>query len=482
MIGGVANFFGYTNVPNQSDVAPFKPMPFQLASTSISEPVLKLSLQPKQEIAVGSSYAGGDDLDQLSIDHIVKRESFLCGVLWTTSNNAGDLLFYSGVNPGLYDFDLTKSSVQHTPMSYLSQMFEFWRGPIIFRFKVVRSQYHRGRLNIAWDNSTTLVNVASDVPNVGDPSVMNVVMDLDQTDEVEVEIPYVQAKPFLRSYCNGKYSIGTKCWENSGTLAVTSSGEWNGCISMKVMNRLTAPEASSDVDVLVFVRAGDDFKFAAPAQILSNWSHSNKQTAVLQSEKIYTLGKPGIEDDDVYRQVFGEKIVSLREVLHRSSLAAVQVYAAVSSTISTTNFVWPIKRYPRPPGVYNNAWETAVISAANVPCNFTRMHPINWILPMFIGYKGSVNVTLNTCGGKDGFATEKIAIHRLNSGPSLTAAQRRLDYWTSTGTMSFKMQTINDTNRYDPSGIAGSALTNSRTNAGLCANLPYYNNGPEFKR
>jgi hypothetical protein len=44
-LSGVASHFGFTNVPNVKDVAPVKQVPFQLASTEISEPVCKLSLK-----------------------------------------------------------------------------------------------------------------------------------------------------------------------------------------------------------------------------------------------------------------------------------------------------------------------------------------------------------------------------------------------------------------------------------------------------
>jgi hypothetical protein len=62
-----ASYFGYTNVPNVSDVAPLKQVPFSLSSTDISEPVQKLSLHAKAETAVGSQQHGGASVDELAL-------------------------------------------------------------------------------------------------------------------------------------------------------------------------------------------------------------------------------------------------------------------------------------------------------------------------------------------------------------------------------------------------------------------------------
>ena len=163
-------------------------------------------------------------------------------------------------------------------------MFEYWRGSIIFRFKVVRSQYHRGRINICWDVGATSLTAT---PEVGDSSTFNVVLDLDESDEVEVKIPYTKAKQFLRSILNYSELPTAKIWDNSTTPALIVNGEYNGVISVRVMNRLTAPEATSDVDLLVFVRGGEDLTLAGPIDIQPSWTHSAIENTVLQSEKVY---------------------------------------------------------------------------------------------------------------------------------------------------------------------------------------------------
>lgn len=479
IIGDVASFLGFTNTPVIDDVTPMKNVPFQLASSEISEPVMKLSLQPKQETCIGSSYSGGSDEDDLQILKLLQRESFLCGTLWSTTNNVNDLLFYSAVCPSLWDRDSTTSAIGHTPLSYFTSMFEFWRGEIIFRFKVVRSQYHRGRININWDAGNFAANT---LPNIGDPSTMNVVIDLDESDEVEVKLPYMQAQPFLRLITTNTNFMNYRNWENSSSVvAFQSSLEFNGTISVRVMNRLTAPEASSDVDILVFVRAGDSFHVAGPSEILPNWTHSATENTVLQSQKVYTLIQDQ-KDDDLFKQMFGENIVSFRELLHRSSLSVRLGNQFTNLNIGTMHVNIPLKRYPRPPGFYNNGWESAEKSTAGTyaPYNFTRMHPINWILPCFIGYKGSVNITVNLVNGDTGQMMDELSIERLSIGRTLSAAERRPQYFTNVYGASASTSALNKNfqvqRNWGHDGFNGNALTNQKTNTGLVANLPYYVN------
>lgn len=473
MVGSVANFFGFTNVPVIEDVKPLKPIPFQLASSTIGEPVMKLGLQPKQEIAVGSEHCGGSNEDELLIQKLVERESFLCGALWTTTASTGDTLFVSQVTPALYEFDAATSSVMHTPISYWSCLFEYWRGPIIFRFKVVRSAYHRGRLNINWDQACKTVN---SIPSIGNANTMNVVLDLDECDEVEVEVPYVQAKNFLKCVTGGWTYPNARTWENSNSVVILKSGEFNGMISVKVMNRLTAPEATSDVDLLVFVRAGKDFQFAAPCEIDPNWTHSAIESTVLQSEKIYTLGNSG-DDTNVYKEVFGEQISSLRELLHRSSLSY-NISPPLAATAGSFNSIIPIKRYPRPPGFFNNGWDSGETATAGTykPYNFSRMTHLNWTLPVFIGYKGSVNVTVNVVNNFNANSLDRIEISRRNPGQSSVDTTRRPDYFTLADTLSYskRAKQMNTQTKWGHDGLSGSALTNQKTNAGMVANLPYY--------
>lgn len=490
-IGKVASFFGFTNVPNVSDVQPIKQVPFSLASCEISEPVTKLSLQAKQETAIGSKQHGGSGEDELVLSRFAGRSSFLAASAWNTTDATGTPVFTCGVCPELYDYSVPE--LANTPMSFISNFFSYWRGSIKFTFKVVRSPYHRGRLQIAWDAGASDL---SQGPTIGNPNSYTTIMDLDEKDECTVVIPYMKHTQFIPTQWRG---IGGSngYWSVSPTPSGSVSRA-NGVLSVRVLNRLSAPISSALTTILVFVSAGEDFELAAPREwkvddgsdILS-WS--NATAAVAQADIKY-------DDSDVehhfntdkghgplYKEVFGERVVSLREWLHRSSLAfvaEVERDGDLHASKGLARVTIPIKHIPPAPGVLNNGWWTGqTASGPGQTVNYTKWHPILAISSCFLGYKGSVNVTVNVNQPELAMAIDDISITRAPMMQGSVADLRRpywelllRDTWTGSGGAQRVRETVNAIS----SGVQGRALTNTKTNAGISANLPFYSNNGFF--
>lgn len=478
VLGDVASYFGFTNVPNISDVQPMKQMPFQLASTSISEPVHKLSLQPKQETAIGSKQHGGDGEDDLVLSRFIGRSSFVVGSQWDTTLTPGTPLFTTAVSPAMYQ--LAGSQFAHTPMSYAANHFQYWRGSVKYTFKLVRSPYHRGRLQISWDRGTGSL---AQGPTVGNPNTYTTVMDLDEESECSFIVPYMQPPQFLPVPVMNNVSLVT--WSTSSTPSGFVSGG-NGILSVRVVNRLTAPEASSSATLLVFVSACDDMQLAGPREFpLINGNNylglSAATTAIVQSKVVYNDGADAhtfadhVIEDDVYKEVFGEKIVSFREYLHRSTVAVRVTPATLDGNAALVRNLVPLKRLPPPPGVYNNGWWVGTTSSgAGQRVNYSKFHPLLSIGACFIGYKGSVNVTVNVDQDLDTGTVDTLQIQRTTGGASLNSASRRLGFAYGPINGNNDDANVARINREMSSYAAGVALTNTRTNAGLSVNLPYY--------
>jgi len=468
-LGGIASMFGFTNVPNVKDVEPMKSLAFHtLASSEISEPINKLGLQPKQEISVASQHVGDPTADALHITNFVQRESFLCGSLWTTTSNEDTILFTSQVTPQLYEKSITGNHIYDTPMSYISRMFGYGRGDIIFRFKVIKTQYHRGRLSISWDpNQLT----STGMPGYGNPRVQNIIFDLEDDDSIEVRVPYMQQLPFIK-FRDGATGVNGPFWSNGSSPSLTGpEGSANGTIQVRVVNRLTAPEASSDVDLLVFVRAAENFEYAGPAEI------RDKTFMVLQSKKEFVLGNPSVSDSDAYNEIFGEKIISLRQLLHRQSKAWTQVIPKDADWAGNQMYFHiPFQRLPRPYGYTALGLSRAdgtIVPASNFGFNYVRVHPITWVKSCFLGYKGSTNWTFNTVFNAGG-TTQALMSTAVCRKPEVT---RRLPYaysTNSTNSTSRLMRNFNTGDDIDNQGASGMALTNQYTQSGLSVNLPYY--------
>lgn len=481
-LAGAASYFGFTNVPNTSDVQPFKPMPFQLASTEISEPVNKLSLQTKQETTIGAAQHGGPKEDELTVKSLAGRSSFLVGTQWNTTAAPGEILFTAAVTPQM--FNSANSQVAHTPMGWIANLFQYWRGPIKFTFKVIRSPYHRGRVQISWDSQASTFATG---PSVGNPNTLTTVMDLDEDSECSFVVPYMKPELFLETFNTS--TTGTAPWSTDAAPV----GSWpgtNGILNVRVLNRLTAPEPSSSATILVFVNAADEFEFAGPREYQTRNGDSQLQlnaatSSVLQADIAYDdedeaheLAPDGC-DMAVYQQVFGERVTSIRELLHRSSLSFMWQGMSYNTTAGagTCQFKVPFKRMPPPPGVMNNAWNVGTTSSGpGQRVFYTKFHPILQMTSCFIGYKGSVNVTLNVDQPSTGAVIDTLAIGRKPFGNTLTSTQRlpSLDVFGEPA-VSIDLNTRSDLQATN-SGIEGYALTNTRTNAGMAAQLPYYSN------
>jgi hypothetical protein len=490
-VGSVASFFGFTNVPVIEDVKPLKNVPFQLASTEISEPVMKLSLQPKQEIALGNAHFGGPSEDELALESFLQRTSYLVASDWATTLVPNDPIFTTAVTPQM--FNVAPGLIgewANTPLAHPAPLFQYWRGGTRFTFKVIRSPYHRGRLQLSWDRKATNL---SDGPVIGNPNTFSVIMDLDETDTVTMDIPYSQAKQFLQVR---KFdTIPVAPWDTSLTPSL-AWGEHNGVLSVRVLTKLTAPEASSSVRVLVFVSAAPGFEYAAPAEphrqtatTLTTFSSMRvapvllavqDETPVAQSKFTedvapHSLISPPVAPQ-IYKEVFGEKITSLRELLHRSSASRYHYYGATENQAGTAEFVVPFKHLPPPPGPYIDGWDSAVIGGVTLPWFQTRMHPLLYIGNCFIGSKGSTNVTVNaemSNVANGAFAYDHLSINRVPYGGTLVAASRAPNVNNMGGAVAVQQRLANIALA---SGTTGMGLTNTRTNTGLVANLPYYAN------
>lgn len=464
IVGGVASFFGFSNVPVIEDVKPFKSLPFHtLASSEISEPINKLSLQPKQETSVGM-YFGDAGLDPLVISNFVQRESFLCGCGWSTTHPEDSVLFVSAVTPELFEYKTGPNQWYSTPMNYASSFFQYWSGDIIFRFKVIKSKYHRGRLNFCWDVGCTAAN---NMPAVGDPAAYNVIMDLDQEDEVEMRIPYTQAAPFLNlTYFNtGAY------WANASGATFTGLG--NGFIEMRVINALTAPVSTSDVTILVFVRGADNLEFSGPRNMVRD------KTLLALQGKVIEINQTGDQDSNKFKENFGERILSFRELLHRQSKTATQVIPKNVNWAGTQMIAtFPLQRLPRTYGYHSNGWEVADSTLApgtDKNFNFVRNHPVNWLTRCFIGYKGSVNYNVNVTSQASTITNPASYISVTRRSDVVGADMRpRAAALLSGNSTSQLMKDYNTDVAVDTQGAAGMALTNQYTQAGLAVNLPYY--------
>lgn len=474
-VSSIASKFGYCNTPVIDDTMPIRPTPLPLlASTEQGYPIEKLVIDPKNELSVDPSIAGLSSNDELCVSHLAGRESYLTQFTWTTSNNTDDLLFSTAVSPIQFQIGATANPlIQMTPICWLSQMFGAWRGDIIFRFRFICTQYHRGRVRIVYDPSgDSTTNVLN---TVATQSVcFNEVVDLTKDTNVEIRVPYSQALAWCKtvqptSSSDVLYTVG------SGTTFKHTPNQTNGTLALRCVTALTAPVAASTIYCFVSVRGAENFELAQPNEVYRRYSTFTPQSAdeydATVSDLLVIGNKPSTSSPERYLINYGENIISLRQILRRYMLS--RIVTQISPTASALNSTYVnFYRMPRAFGFDPNGNETAnglITPASSFSFNFTPVTTLSFVSMCFIGYRGAVNWSVNVTSDT---VIKHLSVSRIGGTQVTTLVNANLPYAGISESKSANFHII--TNRmYNTTGN-GTALTNQLTNACVNVSLPNY--------
>lgn len=472
-VGKVAAMFGLSNAPNVSDVAPYQPKAFHaFANCETSMPVDKLAIDPKNEVVVDNRVAGTDSVDPLAFSNFC-RESYFGQATWTTAMAPETNIATLGVTPAIsMDTPGTKVITHyHTPLSYVARMFGKWRGSLIFRFKVINTKYHKGRLRLSWDPIGDLTGISD-----SETCCFTRIVDLEEENDIEFEVPYKALNVWLRTgFINRPY------WNTSEASA--TAVDCNGFLSIKVQNILSAPTGSGTVQVLFFVRPGADFQFSVPNDLPSKFSPLPIQASPVVD------GSSNKKGEHLTEITVGENIASLRPLLHRVSFSNRQFLGRpltanntyhLPGTVNTTNI---ISRTP-PWFGYSNAtmnYADSLLSPGTpLGFNWSVTHPMNWVLAAFAGYRGSVVVHVNLNAGGNVARIESASLAREPAPLMIdnkNNSNGRTSVWGILPSTFARDPTVvlNGYARY-PTGQRGLTMTKEITQSALSCVSPQYAN------
>jgi len=460
IIGGIAGLFGFTNVPVIEDSKPLKNVPFHaFASSEIGVPVDKLTLDPKNELSIDPTIANAEGKDELALANFTSRRSFIVDQDWDGTDAINTNLITGRVTPTMCK-PLVVSGVTQwydTPMGLAARLFSNWRGDLIYTIKVVKSQYHQGRLGIYYDPTNQAL--ASSSPE----SVVNTyIMDISTEDEVRIRVPYMAPAQFLRVEPDVTDNIYN---QNGSALSRPYNHDYdNGYIRINVLNRLTGPDATAQVKILVFVEAAENFELANPSDPAFHSSIFEVQSSDV---KEVTLGVSHPVPSNTYLAHFGERVRSLRSVMRRDTFHGAAKFTN-SGTYAENGANYYVTRYERNiyPCYYGfdpNGEHTAsdIVGVGTSPANFFRDPISNYVTPCFIGVRGSYNYSINPLFSE---GNTSLAVMRKNEPISGALANDVVH--------SNSRQVDND---FRFTGVAGYALTNADTMSSLQVSVPFMN-------
>jgi hypothetical protein len=320
-VSSIAILFGFSRPKDMSIVA--YPHQEDYASYAGNLRIKGLTLDPLAEIPIDNSFLG-DMGDNLTYQNTIQREGLLAIFAWNKAQPAAYLVYQCAVAPYLSTGVLGVMSLP--PVSYVSQLFNLWRGTLRFRFVVPANRYLRGKLRFYWSPTYVSAMPSPDVYQQITQNSTSVILDLAQSTEITMEFPYAVRSPF---------SPVISAWsdQESGTV----STEANGYLYCIVEEPLLCQSTALGLSVLVWLSAGDDFQFAIPSthrmpylrRQIFNTLYSSGQTLV-DPGTVSVLPNPPVEQQTL------ENYTDIQYYRYTSEVVSNSMNPGVSKTVVMT--------------------------------------------------------------------------------------------------------------------------------------------------
>jgi hypothetical protein len=420
-VGNIAQIFGFSKPASiiETRVAKIKPIS-DLANTNGGDCSTKLSLDIKQEVTVDSSVTGFDGNDDMLIHNIAKREAYLTSFSFSTSNGVNTMIWKGVVSPcimrmfaGAFVRDQSVRLYSVTPLAHVSLPFQYWRGTLKYRFEIIASPFHKGKIRFlhepsvqaddstaSWTDDTTLA-----------PSY---VVDLALQREFIMELKWCHHSNYLRTTIVKDFieTNNERMFETDPTLILDQTVDaFNGFVGVVVQEPLTCA-TNDNVFINVYVSATDDFELQTLSDAhLQNMHTFNMNTVTLEPGGLEQSGVDGIPEspdndlpttldilpttnkisltDHLAQIHFGERILSLRQLIKRY-MSTHSLYATQSLIVQngTTLYFWRLNDFPPYAGADLNGMEVDVSGAKwnfASPCNL-----LTYFAPCFLMRRGSL--------------------------------------------------------------------------------------------
>lgn len=403
-VASLARTMGYCRPPLTKNPDPLRPTPTSsLAVTTVPDTAQKLTVDDKQELTIDPRIAGIGGSDALSIKEIAKRESYLTTFSWDIGTPPETLLFNSRINPVIWAESSGAATAYHFPACAMAALpFKYWTGSMTFRFQVVCSAFHKGRLKFVYDPDFLEDNAEYNVNYLE-------VIDIADKQDFSITIGNGQTVSLLEHYNPGPDSST----EMFSTTRYTTQGPGNGVLGVYVVNELTTPnsEVNNNIEVNVFVSMSDDFEVFVPTNNFQNFvfkpqsgvefspqsgtdatgaivpeSQNTEEPSAPQQALTEKLG-PDWQDNSMLNMVFtGESILSFRQLLKRYNLHE-RVFFSIGNDNANRRVTLTRNMFPFLRGNVAGAVNTTTTAAPYNYCNTLLLH---WVMYAFQGWRGSI--------------------------------------------------------------------------------------------
>lgn len=319
----VASLFGFSKPKMESLVTATTLAPGRYLNNYDGNDASKsLGLTFKNQIGVQPVF--GTSADEMAISYIAQKANYVRTISWSTTVTPGTILADMLCHPfgDTWDVhtDIGEGTRQFPYVGYVCLPFELWRGTLVYTFKLVKTSFHAGRLRFGIIPKGKFAEGNYDLN-----FVYQKIVDIQGTDEVTIEVPFVYELPWCA------VPETTTVYPETPTV-----------LTIEVLTSLRRPNelVSDTVQILVEVAAGADFEVARPRTIEycieRPFTGPTRPTLQMQYE---TEGFGGTfdNDDDSRFETVGETVVSLKQLLLR------QQHAGFTTKENTNAICYPLQ-------------------------------------------------------------------------------------------------------------------------------------------
>jgi hypothetical protein len=472
-VASVARNFGYCRPPVTENPSPRRLQPISsLAVTNVPDTAQKLTTDDKQELSIDPSLLNLPNVDSFNIKEIAKKESFLIDFPWERGGTG--LLWNARVQPMLWrSLSGPPAQAWFPACAFASMPFQNWSGSMRFRFQVVCSSFHKGRLRIVFDPTGTQVNPELNVAYTH-------IVDISDTQDFTIEIPHMQTRTLL-SRLEPPF-VGVNQAYSTTALPPNSFG--NGTIAVYGETALTAPNntVNNDISINVFISMGDDFEVYnpgngfqyygfVPQSGLENHPASN-ETNELNSpahDDAHLIGGVHMDNDKIPLVYMGESIKSFRTLLKRYNMHRRDMFFN-GGGLAGYHGVRP--QFPALRGQYVGAED---LTAASTQYMYVNQLLLHWVRHAFQGHRGSIRykMLVGQYAGSYTHMTGIVTRRRFDENndwsdirvglPDNTTQSKMAADWITGGPLDY------------PDGTQGCAYINTRVNPTIEFEVPWEN-------
>ncbi len=266
---------------------------FQIQNVDGADASSKLSLSVKNQLEILPGF-GGTDIDEMSWDHIKSIPAYFTSVTWSTSTAQEALLTSNSLCPNTLFLNATdngNTTYNFLPCTFPMTMFSKFRGGFRVRLKIVKTEFHSGRLAICFDPQINNGISPPALTYAGTAYLNRHIIDVRYDNEWTFEFPF------------------------TGEFIYRDNDQSYGTFSVWVVDQLVAPSSVSASVTCIFEVAGaPDLEYAVPFP--SNYTPyypSAPQSGVI------TIGdaRSPTPTTDFAKTCIGEKFMSLRQLVKR---------------------------------------------------------------------------------------------------------------------------------------------------------------------